>query len=224
MTRAWLVTGTVIAPALLALARLYPSRKGSIRSRRWSTKSTTSSVMRPGSPSSAAIGRRAKGGESASRINEKRGGNAPPRDRKAEAQKNRGEGERNEQNGGDQKGQSKDGGPGEKKSKEGEAQEKGKARAVAAKRHAAIVNKKRPTTKIKLRKRGRVRTAETAEREQTRSSPPPPTSSGSAFSRLLQFLASLFKWVIYGVAAVFAFILARRALATNPECHRPTVG
>lgn len=45
---------------------------------------------------------------------------------------------------------------------------------------------------------------------QANASPPPPASSGSAISGLLQGLASLFKWLIYGTLAIVAAVLAIR--------------
>jgi Domain of unknown function (DUF4129) len=212
MTRAWLVTGTVIALALLALALLLPQPQGE-----YSVTALVDKIdnkLRDASRFAVLGGDRAKG--EGRRIgqqdpNEKQAGNAPPRDPKAESQKKPGDGQRNEQNGGDQQGQNKDGGPGEKKSKEGEAKDKEQGRSGGGQKARGDRQEKEANEKNQTaEKRSDADRPKTAEREQTRSSTPPPSSSGSAIGRLLQFLASLFKWVIYGAIAVFAFILARR--------------
>lgn len=212
MTRAWLVTGTVIALALLGLALLLPQPQGE-----YSVTALVDKIdnkLRDASRFAVIGGDRAKG--EGRRIgqqdpNEKKGGNAPPRDREAQPQQKRGDGQRNEQNGGDQKGESKDGGPGEKKSNEGKAQEKDQGRSGGGQkargdRQQKISNDKNQPTG----KQAQADRPKEAQREQSQSSTPPPASSGSVIGRMMQFLASLFKWVVYAAIAIFALIFAMR--------------
>jgi hypothetical protein len=212
MTRAWLVTGTVIALALLFLALLLPQPQGEYSVTALVDK--IDSKLRDASRFAVVGGDRAKGEGrriGAQDPNEKRAGNGAPRDRKAESQKKRGDGQRNEQNGGDQKGDSKDGGPGEKKSSEGEAQEKDQGQSGGGQKARGDRQQKETNDKNQAaEKQPDANRPKEAEREQNRSSPPPPASSGSAIGKLMQFFASLFKWVVYGAIAIFAFILARR--------------
>jgi hypothetical protein len=213
MTRAWLVTGTVIALALLSLALLLPQPQGE-----YSVTALVDKIdnkLRDASKFAVLGGDRAKG--EGRRIgqqdpNEKKAGNGAPRDRKAQSPKKRGDGQRNEQNGGDQEGKDKDGGPGEKKSNDGEAQEKDQGQSGGGQKARGDRQQKESNDKNQAEeKRSDADRPKEAEREQqSRTSPPPPASSGSAIGRLMQSLASLFKWIVYGAIAIFALILAIR--------------
>ncbi len=212
MARAWLVTGTVIALALLSLALLLPQPQGE-----YSVTALVDKIdnkLRDASRFAVVGGDRAKG--EGRRIgqqdpNEKKAGNGAPRGRKDRTPKKPGDGQRNEQNGGDQEGKDKDGGPGEKKSNDGQAQEKDQGQSGGGKKARGDRQQKEANDKNQAaEKRSDADRPKEAEREQSRSSPPPPQSSGSALGKLMQFLASLFKWVVYGAIAVFALILARR--------------
>jgi Domain of unknown function (DUF4129) len=217
MTRAWLVTGTVIALALLCLALLLPQPQGE-----YSVTALVDKIdnkLRNASRFAVVGGDRAKG--EGRRIgqqdpDEKKAGDAPPPDRKAQDQEKR-DGQRNEQDGGDQKGKSKDGGPGEKKSDKGEAQEKEQGEKGGGQKERGDRQQKDSEEKRAAEKRPGGNPPKTAERERNRSSSPPPTSSGSAIGKLMQFLASLFKWVVYAAIAIAAFILARRHWAQIRE-------
>jgi hypothetical protein len=213
MTRAWLVTGTVIALALLSLALLLPQPQGE-----YSVTALVDKIdnkLRDASKFAVLGGDRAKG--EGRRIgqqdpNEKKAGNGAPRGRKDRSQKKPGDGQRNEQNGGDQEGKDKDGGPGEKKSNDGEAQEKDQGQSGGGQKARGDRQQKESNDKNQAEeKRSDADRPKEAEREQqSRTSPPPPASSGSAIGRLMQSLASLFKWIVYGAIAIFALILAIR--------------
>jgi Domain of unknown function (DUF4129) len=207
MTRAWLATGTVIALALLALALFLPQPQGE-----YSVTALVDKIdgkLREASRFAMLGGDRAKG--EGRRIgqqdpDEKKGGEASPRD--AKAQKKQGDGQQNEQDGGDQKGQNKDGGPGEKKSNDGQAQEKDQGQSGGGQKARGDRQQKADDQKQVADKRGGGERPKSAERQQSRSSPP--NSSGSLLGRMLASFASFFKWLIYGAIVVAACILAWR--------------
>jgi hypothetical protein len=212
MTRAWLVMGTVIALALLSLALLLPQPQGE-----YSVTALVDKIdnkLRDASRFAVLGGDRAKG--EGRRIgqqdpDEKKPGNGAPRDQKDQSPKKRGDGQKNEQNGGDQEGKNKDGGPGEKKSNDGQAQEKDQGQSGGGQKARGDRQQKESNDKNQAaKKQPDADRPKQAEREQSRSSPPPPPSSGSVIGKLMRFLAWLFKWVVYGAIAIFAFILARR--------------
>src|SRR5580704_15313191 len=180
MTRAWLVTGTVIALALLSLALLLPQPQGE-----YSVTALVDKIdnkLRDASKFAVLGGDRAKG--EGRRIgqqdpNEKKAGNGAPRGRKDRSQKKPGDGQRNEQNGGDQEGKDKDGGPGEKKSNDGEAQEKDQGQSGGGQKARGDRQQKESNDKNQAaKKQPDADRPKQAEREQSRSSPPPPQSSG----------------------------------------------
>ncbi len=212
MTRSWLATGTAVAIALLCLALFLPQPQGEYSVNALIDKVDTK--LREASRFAVVRGDRAKG--EGRRIgqqdpNERKGGNDAPRDRNAQAQRKQGDGPRNEQNGGDQKGESKDGGRGEKKNG-GKAEEKQQGQDGGGKKERGDkqqddnADKNQPADK----RQAAGERQKDPERQEKRSSPPPPASSSSAINSLVQFAASLFKWLVYGALAVAAFIMVSR--------------
>jgi hypothetical protein len=212
MTRTWLATGTAVVIALLCLALLLPQPQGEYSVTALVDKIDTK--LREASRFAVVRGDRAKG--EGRRIGqqdpkERKGGDAPPEDRNARARRKQGDGQRDEQNGGDQKGESKDGGEGEKKA-DGQGQEKQQGQDGGGRKERGDqqqndnFDKNQPADK----RQAAAERPKEAERQENRSSPPPPASSGSAINSFLQFLASLFKWLVYGALAVVAFIMVNR--------------
>ena len=214
MSRTWLATGTAIVMALLCLALLLPQPQGEYSVNALVDKIDTK--LREASRFAVVRGDRAKG--EGRRIGqqdpqERKGGDASPQDRNAQAQRKPGDGKRNEQTsgdqkGGDQKGESKDGGEGEKKA-DGQGQEKQQGQNAGGRKARGDRQQADKNQSADKRQAASERSKE-AKRQETRSSSPPPASSGSALNSLLQFLASLFKWLVYGALAVVALIMLNR--------------
>jgi hypothetical protein len=212
MSRTWLATGAAVVIAVLCLALLLPQPQGE-----YSVTSLVDKIdskLRKASRFAVVPGDRAKG--EGRRIGQqdpkaRKGGDAPPQDRNARARREPGDGQRNEQNGGDQKGENKDGDEG-KKNADGRSQEKQQGQDGGGRKERGDqqqddkADKNQPADK---RQAVSDRSQE-AERQENRSSPPPPPASGSAINSFLQFLASLFKWLVYGVLAVVALIMVNR--------------
>jgi hypothetical protein len=209
MSRTWLATGTAIVMALLCLALLLPQPQGE-----YSVNALVDKIdgkLRDASRVAVVRGDRAKG--EGRRIGqqdpkERKGGDAAPQDRNAQAQRKQGDRPRNEQDGGDQKGENKDGGEGEKKA-DGQRQEKQQGQDGGGRKARGDQQQADKNQTADKRQAAAERSKE-AERQANRSSPPPPAASGSVLNSLLQFLASLFKWLVYGVLAVVAFIMVNR--------------
>jgi len=209
MTRMWLGTGTAIAIALLVLALLLPQPQGEYTVTALVDK--IDAKLRDASRFAVVHGDRAKG--EGRRIGgqdpkAEKGENAPPRDRKGEPQQKQNNGQ---ENGGDQKGDAKDGGPGEKKG-EGQGQEKQQAQNGGGRKEPGEQKQKDDAEKkqdAEQRQAADQRPKE-GERKQNQSASPPSESSGSTIGKVLQSLAGLFKWLVYGGLAVVAFIMVRR--------------
>jgi hypothetical protein len=209
MSRTWLATGTAIVIALLCLALLLPQPQGE-----YSINALVDKIdgkLREASRFAVVRGDRATGegrriGQQDPR--ERKGGDAAAPDRNAQTQRKQGDGQRNEQNGGDQKGESKDGGEGEKKAG-GQGQEKQQGQGGGG-RKARGDRQQDDKHQTADKRQAVAEKSKEAERQENRSSPPPPASSGSALNSLLQFLAPLFKWLVYGALAVVAFLLLNR--------------
>ncbi len=214
MSRTWLATGTAIVMALLCLALLLPQPQGEYSVNALVDKIDTK--LREASRFAVVRGDRATG--EGRRIGqqdpqERKGGDASPQDRNAQAHRKPGDGKRNEQTsgdqkGGDQKGESKDGGEGEKKA-DGQGQEKQQGQNAGGRKARGDRQQADKNQSADKRQAASERSKE-AKRQETRSSSPPPASSGSALNSLLQFLASLFKWLVYGALAVVALIMLNR--------------
>jgi hypothetical protein len=209
MSRTWLATGTAIVIALLCVALLLPQPQGE-----YSVNALVDKIdgkLREASRFAVVRGDRATG--EGRRIGqqdpqERKGGDAAPQDRRAQAQQKPGDGQRNEQNGGDQKGESKDGGEGKKKA-DGQGQEKQQGQQGGG-RKARGDQQQDDKNQTTNKRQAAAEKSKEAERQENRSSPPPPASSSSALNSLLQFLAPLFKWLVYAALAVVAFIMLNR--------------
>ena len=209
MSRTWLATGTAIVMALLCLALLLPQPQGE-----YSVNTLVDKIdgkLREASRFAVVRGDRAKG--EGRRIGqqdpqERKGGDVPPQDRSAQAQRKQGDGQRNDQKGGDQKSESKDGGEGKKKA-DGQGQEKQQGQDGGG-RKARGDRQQDDKNQTADKRQAVAEKSKEAERQENRSSPPPPAASGPARNSLLQFLALLFKWLVYGALAVVAFIMLNR--------------
>jgi len=209
MSRAWLATGTAIMIALLCLALLLPQPQGEYSVNALVDKIDTK--LRAASQFAVVRGDRATG--EGRRIGqqdpqERKGGDAAPQDRRGQAQQKPGDGQRKAQNGGDQKGESKDRGEGKKKT-DGQGQEKQQGQQGGG-RKARGDQQQEDKNQTADKRQAAAEKSKDTERQENRSSPPPPASSGSALNSLLQFLAPLFKWLVYGALTVVALVMLSR--------------